>query len=142
MHVKILQKSTLLEVWPANLAVRIYVLPITLKQLNGLTSIDRFSCLGGQEVTLQTGMREVTGSNPGVGKEFYVCFFVLLLLFCPKIIIYVFFAYFEMLMHLRNLTYCKIIWVSRYIPSIFNDKKTLYQTLQNEPRLNILPERY
>ena len=56
--------------------------PFALKQLNSLTSIDAFSCLDGQEVTLKTGMWEVLGSIPGPGKDFYVCFFVLLLLLC------------------------------------------------------------
>jgi len=54
------------------------VWPIRLKQLKNLTSNDSFSCLGGAEGTLQTLSRNVSGSIPGWGKEFYVCF----LLFC------------------------------------------------------------
>jgi len=41
--------------------------PITLKQLNSLTLIDKFSCLGARAVTLQTSEREVPGSIPGSG---------------------------------------------------------------------------
>ena len=47
---------------------------ITLKQLNSLTSTDTSICLGGCEVTLQTGVRDVPGSIPGSDKDFYVCF--------------------------------------------------------------------
>ena len=48
--------------------------PITYIQFNSLTSIDTFSCLGGVHVTQYTAVGEIPGSN------FYVCFFVLLLL--------------------------------------------------------------
>jgi len=41
---------------------------ITLKQLNGLTSIDTFNCLAGLDVIHQTVLREVRGSS----KDFYV----------------------------------------------------------------------
>ena len=34
---------------------------------------------GGLEVTHQTVVREVPGSNPGSGKDIYACFFVILL---------------------------------------------------------------
>jgi len=55
-----------------------------LKQLNSLTSINTFSCLGGRKVTLQTGVRVVPGSIPGSGKGFCMfafCFVVVVLLF-------------------------------------------------------------
>jgi len=54
--------------------------PITLKQLNSLTSIDTFCWLGGIKVTLQTAEQEVLGSIPCSGTTIYVCFLVLLLL--------------------------------------------------------------
>jgi len=57
--------------------------PITLKQLNSLTSTDKFSCLGGLEVTLPTAVQEV----PGSGKYFYfcyLCFVVVVFPFPPK----------------------------------------------------------
>ena len=49
--------------------------PITLKQLNSLTTIDMLSCVCGQEVTHQVTMREIPGSILGSGKDFYVCIF-------------------------------------------------------------------
>ena len=49
---------------------------ITLKQFNSLTSIHISSCLGGLEVMHHTGVREVLGSIPGSGKDFYGFFFV------------------------------------------------------------------
>ena len=54
--------------------------PIALKQLNGLTTIDTVSCLGGAVVTHPLLVQEVPGSIPGSGKGFYVSFFALLLL--------------------------------------------------------------
>jgi len=67
MHVKYITKNTFVEeVRPLNLPLFI-IRPITLKQLNSLTSIDTFSCLGDREVTLQTAVREVPGSIPGSG---------------------------------------------------------------------------
>jgi len=53
--------------------------PIGLKQLNGLIAIDRFSCLGGLDVTHHTAMREGPGSIPGSGKDICGGVFVLLL---------------------------------------------------------------
>jgi len=38
-----------------------------------------FRCLGGPEVTHMKELRDVIGSIPGAGKDFYVCFFVLYL---------------------------------------------------------------
>jgi len=54
--------------------------PIASKQLNGLTTIDTLSWLGGAVVTHPLWVQEVPGSIPGSGKGFYVWFFVLLLL--------------------------------------------------------------
>jgi len=65
--------------------------PIASKQLNSLTTIDTLSWLGGAVVTHPLWVQDVSGSIPGSGKGFYVCFFVLLLLcfyfFVPKHII-------------------------------------------------------
>ena len=54
--------------------------PIASKQLNGLTTIDTVSWLGGTVVTHPLLVQEVPGSIPGSGKGFYVSFFALLLL--------------------------------------------------------------
>ena len=66
--------------------------PIASEQLNGLTTIDTLSWLGGAVVTHPPRMQELPGSIPGSDKGFYVWFFVLLLLcfyFCvPKHTIY------------------------------------------------------
>jgi len=53
---------------------------IASKQLNGLTTIDILSWLGGAVVTHPLWVLEVPRSIPGSGKGFYVWFFVLLLL--------------------------------------------------------------
>ena len=60
--------------------------PTILKQLNGLTAIDTFSCLDGLDVTHQTAERDYPGSIPGAGKDFYVCFFVIVILLLKHII--------------------------------------------------------
>jgi len=66
--------------------------PIASKQLNGWTTIDILSWLGGAVVTHPLWVQEVPGSIPGSGKGFYVWFFVSLLLcfyfFVQKHIIY------------------------------------------------------
>ena len=65
--------------------------PIASKQLNGLTTIDTLSWLGGAVVTHPLWVQEVPGSIPSSGKGFYVWIFVLLLcfyLFVQKHIIY------------------------------------------------------
>jgi len=53
--------------------------PITLKQLNSLTSIDTFTCLFGCKVTHPTAVHQVPGLISGPFKDLYVCLFVLLL---------------------------------------------------------------
>jgi len=62
--------------------------PIALKQLNGSTTIDTVSWLGGAVVTHPLWVQDVPGSIPGSGKGFYVSFFcfvvVVFLLFCQK----------------------------------------------------------
>ena len=60
---------------------------INLKQLNSSTSVDMLNCRCGLEVPHQTVVREVLGSITCSGKDFYVCVFVLLLLFLPKHIV-------------------------------------------------------
>jgi len=52
--------------------------PIASKQLNSLTTIDILSWLGAPVVTHLLWVQEVPGSIPGIGKGFYVWFFVLL----------------------------------------------------------------
>jgi len=54
--------------------------PFASKQLNGLTTIDILSWLGGAVVTHPLWVQEVPCLVPGSGKGFYVWFFVLLLL--------------------------------------------------------------
>jgi len=60
--------------------------PNASKQLNGLTTIDTVSWLGGAVVTHPLWVQEFPGSIPGSGKGFYVSFFcfvvVVFLLFC------------------------------------------------------------
>ena len=66
------------------------VRPIASKQLNSLTTSNILSWLGSAVVTHPLWVQDVPGSIPGSGKDFYVLFFVLLLLcfsFCPKHII-------------------------------------------------------
>ena len=101
----------------------------TAQQLNSLTSIDLFSWLGGPEVTHPTGCESYTCLIPGFGNDFYVCFFVWLLLcvfFVVQNTLFVMkvcnsccnFNAFSILNILQNLW--PIIRVSRYRPSIFN----------------------
>ena len=55
--IKYYRKKQLVEkVLPANLVLFIMFLPIMLKQLNSLTSIATFSCLGGREVAHRTAV--------------------------------------------------------------------------------------
>ena len=61
--------------------------PIASKKLDGLTTIDTLSWLGGAVVTHPLWVQEVPSSIPGSGKGLYVWFFVFLLLcfyFLPK----------------------------------------------------------
>jgi len=61
--------------WPANLALLIYVLTNYLKQFKSLTTIETLICHSGLYVTHQTALPEVPGSIPGSDKDLYVCFF-------------------------------------------------------------------
>jgi len=89
--------------------------PIASKQLNGLTTIDTVSWLGGAVVTHPLWVQEVPGSIPGSRKGFYVSFFalfvvVVFLLFVNKTqdLSHKFAIPFTMLIYLLYLTYCKI----------------------------------
>jgi len=64
-------------VWPAILTLFIDFLPIKLKQLNFLTAIDTFSCLGGVEITHRIAVRDVPVQCPALSR---VSMFVLVLL--------------------------------------------------------------
>jgi len=86
MQVKVLQEKTSLNNSGQQIWLWLFMFrPITLKQLNSLTSTDKFSCLGGLEVTHLTAVRQVPGSTPGSGKYFYVCY----LLFCCCLFLFV-----------------------------------------------------
>jgi len=103
--------------------------PIASKQLNGLTTIDIRSWLGGAVVKHPLWVQEVPGSIPGSGKGFYVWFFVLLLLcfyffvqntlfiakYCNSFYNVNLFSILNVLQDLWP-----IIRVKRYRPSIFN----------------------
>jgi len=100
------------QIWLCLLTCR----PIASKQLNGLTTIDTVSWLGGAVVTQPLWVQELPGSIPGSGKGFYVSFFALLLLcfyfFCQKKTTHYlsqkFAILFTMLIYLVYLTYYKI----------------------------------
>jgi len=47
-------------------------------QLNSLTTIETFIWFGGREVTQHIAVTVVSGSTRRSGKDFYICFFVLL----------------------------------------------------------------
>jgi len=71
MHVKILQKKTLLKKCGPKMWLCLFMFRLnTQKQLNRLTLIDMFSC--GTAVTHQTVVREVPCSIPVSGKHFYI----------------------------------------------------------------------
>jgi len=55
--------------------------PVMLQQFFSLTTIYMFSCLGGPEVAHPTAVLEVPGSIHVSDKDFYVCFFVMLVCF-------------------------------------------------------------
>jgi len=103
--------------------------PIASKQLNGFSTIDTLSWLGGSVVTHPLWMQEVPGSIPGSGKDFYVWFFVLLLL-CFYFFVQntLFIAKYRKSFYNVNLfsilnilqDLWPIIRVKRYRPSIFN----------------------
>jgi len=83
--------------------------PITLKQLNSLTSIDTLSCLGGLEVTHRAAVWEVPGSISDSGKDYLVLLLFWFYFFVSKsIICRDFFAIFFQSSFLVYLIYCKI----------------------------------
>jgi len=127
---KILQKKMYLlemsgtQIWLCLFTFR----PIASKQLNGLTTIDILSWLGGAVVTHPLWMQEVPGSIPGSSKGFNVWFFLLLLLYFYFFVKNTFFFakycnsfynlnLFSILNVLQDLW--PIIRVKRYRPSIF-----------------------
>ena len=106
--------------------------PIASKQLNGLTTIDILSWLGGAVVTHPLWVQDVPGSIPGSGKGFYVWIFVLLLLcfyFFVQNTLFIGKYYnsfynvnlFSILNVLQDLW--PIIRVKRYRPSIFKSTR-------------------
>jgi len=115
--------------------------PIASKQLNGLTTINILSWLGGAVVTHPLWVYEVPGSNPGSGKGFYVWFFELLLLcfyffvqntlfvakYCNSFYTVNLFSILNVLQDLWP-----IIRVKRYRPSIFNYNKCMFVLLNLE----------
>jgi len=71
--------------WGPQIRLRLFTFrPTALKQLISLTTIDTFSWLAGSEVTCPNRLREVPGSISCFGKDFYVWFQVLILLFGQK----------------------------------------------------------
>jgi len=83
MHVKVQGENNFVEkVWPENLAL--FMFRPTLKQLNNLSAIDTFSCLGGPEVTLQTRVQEVSIHASGNT--------ILCLLFCFLVVVFLLFC--------------------------------------------------
>ena len=82
-----------------------------LKQLNNLKTIDTLSWFSGAEVKHPTGVQEVPGSIPGSGKDFYVRFFVSLLL-CFYVFVHNTFFWNR---NLYFLLQCKFIWYTKYI---------------------------
>jgi len=84
MHVKLLHKNDLVEkVWPANLALFFMFRPIALKQVNNLTSIDRFSSQWSKGNTSDCGAR-----GPGFGYRLWQGFLCLLLCFVVAVLIF------------------------------------------------------
>jgi len=71
-----LLKMSVLRIWLCWFTFR----PMAPKKLNGLTTIDTLSLLGGAVVTHPLWVQEVPGSISSSGKCFYVWLFVLLLL--------------------------------------------------------------
>jgi len=78
--------------WPANMALFVNARSITLRQLNTFTSLDTFSCLGGREVTLQTGVREAPGLVPGTGMSAFFCFTVVIVVVVVAVVVFLFFC--------------------------------------------------
>ena len=69
------------QIWLCLLMFR----PIAMKQLKSMTLINLFKLLDGLEVTHQIAVREVPGSIPDSGNDFYVCS-----LFCCCCVFYFF----------------------------------------------------
>jgi len=81
MHVNVIQKNVLLKMSGPQIWLWLLTFwPVASKQLNGLTTIDSLSWLGGAVITHPLWVQEVPGLIPGSGKGFYVWFFVLLLM--------------------------------------------------------------
>jgi len=106
--------------------------PIASKQLNGLTTIDILSWLGGAVVTHPLWVQEVPGSIPGSGKGFYVWFFyccccVFTFLFKNTLFIGIYCNSFYNVNLFCILNLLQDLWpiisVKRYRPSIFNGSK-------------------
>jgi len=108
---------------------------IASKYLSSLTSIDTLSWLGGAVVTPPLWMQEVSSSNPGYSKGFYVwlfCFVVVFFIFCSKAhnLSHNFAIPFVMLIYLVYLTYCKICdWLYGYKDTDLASLKCLNATL-------------
>ena len=90
---------------------------IVSKHLNGLTTIDTLSWLGGAVLTHPLWVQEVSGSIPCSDKRFYVWFFVLLLFLLLLLFYFLskthylsqkFAIPFALLIYLAYLPYCKI----------------------------------
>jgi len=85
---------------------------ISFKELNNLTSIDTFPCLGGLEVTHQIVVRDVPCSIPGSCKinDFHVCFLLLYFYICVHNILFAVYICYS-LCHVNSLCILNI-WQS------------------------------
>jgi len=112
---KMLQKNVFVKMSGPQIWLCLFTFrPIASKQLNGLTTVDILSWLGGAVVTHPLWLHEVPGSIPGSGKGFLCLIFcfviVVFLLFCPKThyLSRKFAILVTILFYLGYLTYCKI----------------------------------
>ena len=105
MHVKILHKKmNLLKMFDPQVRLCLFMFrPIASTRLNSLTTTT-LSLLDGAEVTHPLWVRDVPDLLPGSGNGFYVCSFVLFLVFCHQAIS----IHFAMLIYLVYLTFCKM----------------------------------